>query len=194
MKIVKTYNQVVNESDNHHLLTQDQIDWILEHSYFTNFVVTDDGQIAYPRYNNLIYLSGNFKSIPVKFADCKVFSISDNSELEDLEGCPDHVETSFKLEQCPSLKSLKGAPKTAGSVLLDNVGVGNLIGIPKGVKDFYLVTNCEHLESIEGIPYDFNPDKIFVSNNYESWDKLKEDFARGYSNKDLEDFKQDWEI
>lgn len=193
MKIVKTYNRVVNESaDNRHLLTQDQIDWLEKYSFFTFFSVDDDGRIVYN--SNLIYLSGNFKSIPVKFADCKVFSITDNSELEDLEGCPDHVEASFKLEQCPSLTSLNGAPKTAGNVLLDNVGVSNLIGIPKEVKDFYLVTGCKNLESLEGIPYDFNPDKIYVSNNYESWDKLKEDFARGYSNKDLEDFKQDWEI
>jgi hypothetical protein len=200
MKIIKTYNQITESHKHKHkenieLLTQDQIDWCDNHLTFSDWEVTKDGTIEYSTaggMHSLVWLKGNFKSMPVKFEPCTSFKIEDNEDLEDLTGCPDEVLTTYSLTNCPNLKSLVGGPTKAGRVMIENCGIKDMKGCPTEGTELYLVTKCKDLESIMGIPHRFNPDKIFVSQNKTDFDKLKDDFARGYTDEDYEDYEKEW--
>jgi len=189
MKIIKTYQQITESHqyrENIHLLTQEQIDWCDNHLYFSDWNVSTNGKIN----SKLIYIYGNFKSFPVSFENCVILDIKDNDDLEDLTGCPDHVDVLCRISNCPNLKSLTGGPTEVSSLEITKCGLIDMSGSP--LSNRYLIADCPQLESISGIPYSVNPDKIVLGSNGTDRDKLISDFIRGYTDSDYRDYEKDW--
>jgi hypothetical protein len=154
MKIVKTYNQVVNESldkDNIHLLTDEQIRWCvdnLEEGWRINF----DGEIYYT-FGRIEIHDKSFDRCKIKFADCKNFILNNNPELVSLEGFPNKVREIFSIRNCKNLESLVGGPTWVGEgYTIDKCNsLINLNGAPEYVGESFDVS-WNNLQSLEGSP------------------------------------------
>jgi hypothetical protein len=154
MKILKSYNRVVNETlgdfSNLSLLTEEQINWCYTH-LSSLWGVNDDGEV---------YCDGNIKIIKsprrflVQFADMDgEFNCSDNIHLTSLKGSPRRVK-SFHASNCINLTSLEGGPVDVEfRYFCDYSKITNLIGAPSKVKELYL-SHSYYLESLDGCPED----------------------------------------
>jgi len=151
MKIIKSYNRVVNETlgdfSNLSLLTEEQINWCYTHLRDL-WGVNDAGEV---------YCDGNIKIIKsphrflVQFADMdEEFNCSNNIHLTSLEGSPRKVGF-FNISECINLTSLEGGPIEVREYFCDYSKITNLRGAPKKVKELYLSHSYE-LESLEGCP------------------------------------------
>ena len=165
MKIIKSYNRVVNETlgdfSNLSLLTEEQINWCDTHLNCL-WGVNDDGEI---------YCSGNIKIIKspsrflVQFADVDgEFNCSNNIHLTSLKGSPRRVN-SFYASNCINLTRLEGGPvEVEFRYFCDYSKITNLIGAPTKVKELMLSHNYD-LESLEGCPQEVDNLGLFEAKN-----------------------------
>ena len=154
MKIVKTYNQVVNESldkDNIHLLTDEQIRWCVD-NLEEGWRINRDGEIYYT-FGRIEIHDKSFDRCKIKFADCKNFILNNNPELVSLEGFPNKVREIFSIRNCKNLESLVGGPTSVGEgCVIDRCySLINLIGAPEYVGESFDVS-WNNLQSLEGSP------------------------------------------
>jgi hypothetical protein len=152
MKIVKTYNQIVNESEldrgHVHLLTDEQVEWCLNHVFYNKWKVNSDGEVYTDKSEiTICNAPDHFK---VKFADCDRFSNRMNSKLKSLNGSPNKVNIDFDISHCTSLTSLNGGPRYVGSRYeATNTGILNLEGLAEQVGQLVDVAFSK-ITSVEG--------------------------------------------
>jgi hypothetical protein len=173
MKIVKTYKQVINESDNRHLLTQEQIDWCDKHLVqdYTNYdkaewYVTEAGEVAV---DGSISLSGQFKEFKVQFENCINFSCKYNTELISLVGSPKRVEGDYLIWECKNLSDLSGGPTwIGGDYKVANTAISTLDGSPEYVGCSFIVSDNRNLIDLEGSPREVGTYKCMYNTNLKS--------------------------
>jgi hypothetical protein len=215
MKIVRPYNQVVNEAKNNlHLLNRDQIAWCSD-NIREAWYVNEDGEV-FTNSKTVSLYSGEFEEIPVQFADCLMFTLAYNHKLTTLNGSPRRVKHSYAIEKCTSLESLYGGPDfVGGSYLIQSTSIESLEGSPIEVVGSYRIMNNKKLISVHRITKNIGRNiEIADSPLLRSLDGIPKDFkgnidayANGLPEKELiynwqnditqdevDQFKQDWEI
>ena len=157
-----------------------------------------------------VYFFRGLKKLPFRFGTVTgSFRVTNNHELESLEGCPHTVGGNFDCST-NKIKSLKGSPKTVGGDFdckynklksLENgpetVGgdfecdynqLTNLVGAPKTVGGNFWCNNNQ-IKSFEGVPKftgnfhcDYNPiSRIWhIINEYSDWNEEIMDLFNDY--------------
>jgi hypothetical protein len=153
MKIIKKYNEVINES-NRELLTQDQIDWCDNHIGSVAWYVNSDGEVYCK--TETISIINDPKEFLVQFADHDgYFECFNNPNLVSLKGSP-RIVRHFDIRKTPNLYTLEGCPLEVKDVcFISETSISNLIGSPKKVNKIY-IRRCANLESLVGLPDNIN--------------------------------------
>ena len=90
----------------------------------------------------------------IHFGTVYDFNCNNCPSLKSLKGAPKKVGSSFSCNNCPSLKSLKGAPKEVahGFSCNDCTSLKSLEGAPKKVGISFSCKGCTSLKSLDGAP------------------------------------------
>lgn len=211
MKIIKTYNTVINESsDNHHLLTQEQIDWCKKH-LVAYWEVNDKGEVHYN--DAYIDILGDPYRFEVKFGTCTTFTCN-SINLESLVGSPDKVLYDFIIDGS-NIKTLEGAPEYVGDTLTlcNNNQLTSLDGSPNTIERLRIsdcdqltdlkglntvdksiaVHSCKSFNSLDGLSKEFNG-QIYSRNCGLPQEELIYNWENDINQDDVNTFKSDWEI
>jgi hypothetical protein len=151
MKIVKTYNTVINEARNNlHLLNSDQIEWCNDHLR-VEWYVNDNGEVF--THNGEVTIYNAPDQFKVKFADCSRFECLYNDRLTSLSGSPNRVEKVYKIYLCKNVESLHGGPSwVGGAYIVDGTRIETLEGAPEYVGSEFSISDNTKLVSLEGSP------------------------------------------
>jgi len=176
MKILKTYKEIVNESNSLTELSLDQWLWCTN-QFGSAFDVDDSGKV-YSLTSNNITVSPSTEKFPVNFANISGdFTLQMAQNISSLEGSPEEIGGSYTISSCPKLESLKG--------------------ISKNISGSIIIENCPNLKSLDGIPLDFPEENILFFRPYPynyNHDKLIYNWKNGITLDDINTFEKDWEI
>ena len=178
MKILKTYKEIVNESNSltessNDLLTPFQQKWC--HEYIkTNHTISTSGKVKASGPLR-IFNGGDITHFPVRFEPTPCDFMVNCLSILTLEGGPDQVNGDYRIYFCENLTSLKGIATEIGGKVY--------------------ILDCPNLKSLDGLPKDFPEDRIvFLVYKPDNYDTLISNLRNGITLDDLNTFEKDWEI
>lgn len=118
--------------------------------------VIDEKTLKINSPNSISIVNKKFVEFPsyIHFGTVYDFTCSNCPSLKSLKGAPEKVVRNFYCNYCTSLESLEGAPKEVGRdfYCINCTSLKTLEGAPKHVNTDFYCNNCTSLKSLKGAP------------------------------------------